>query len=549
MFAYNSYYGRVVTAKNIKIVRDNETIQKVLDSITDASDSNRYMVFVPPGHENERFIYPHKKAQYVKLQYLANPEGKFQYELWDGCEDLTDWSASNATLELDETNATQGNYCIKVTASGSGNVKIKKDGEFDFSNYQGLMIDVKCKLYDIKSVYLHFFSVSNNWAKPYWYSYVVFLPADAPLEKGSELINLTLYFNFAKISETIGFDFANFKQLTLTFVPRLSRNISNVYVDNIRLIKTFPYPVFLFRTDDINSSIHSVIEKMNILGLRGCLNVTRMMENSGYTLPYLKRFYNEGWDIVNHSFSHFNFGNIDPDEALVRHEVLGMKRWLEENGFLRTLNLWCTPGHSINSNLVKLLYKEQILPVSGYINNILCLGAGGSDQHSFIGKNFNDNNSHSVILDSLNNFLSYNMHGIVTHLAHTRDDTNYTDEMLQEYLDFIQEHFVIMTYSDILKKIPFDFTKQQLAKHTGYKATLSGDFEYKYGDGEILALDAGGVDRNVTPTNEFPPFCKTTIINTGSTGNLIFDPSGLNLTIQPGQSANVIYDGDQWRQI
>jgi len=82
-----------------------------------------------------------------------------------------------------------------------------------------------------------------------------------------------------------------------------------------------------------------------------------------------------------------------------------------------------------------------------------------------------------------------------------------------------------------------------------YSATLSSNLTYQHQHGPKLFLDANGSDRNVTPEAYFPKGWEALIYNTGSSGNLIFDPSGLNLTISPGSYKRVVYDGSQWRDI
>lgn len=57
---------------NVKTVRDNKSIQSVIDSITDASESNLYVVMVPPGHESETFT----EASNIYVQFNTDSWGK-----------------------------------------------------------------------------------------------------------------------------------------------------------------------------------------------------------------------------------------------------------------------------------------------------------------------------------------------------------------------------------------------------------------------------------------------------------------------------------------
>ena len=58
--------------KNIKIVAPGQTIQSVIDSITDASEDNPYVVIVPPGHEDDKIVLSNSKARYITLIYPDN---------------------------------------------------------------------------------------------------------------------------------------------------------------------------------------------------------------------------------------------------------------------------------------------------------------------------------------------------------------------------------------------------------------------------------------------------------------------------------------------
>lgn len=87
-------------------------------------------------------------------------------------------------------------------------------------------------------------------------------------------------------------------------------------------------------------------------------------------------------------------------------------------------------------------------------------------------------------------------------------------------------------------------------RQQGRSIVLSSHSTFGPEDGNIFKLTTDGNNNyNFNPTGTFTPWTRITVINADDNNTITFDSTGLNLTIQPGQSANVIYDGNQWLQI
>lgn len=85
-----------------------------------------------------------------------------------------------------------------------------------------------------------------------------------------------------------------------------------------------------------------------------------------------------------------------------------------------------------------------------------------------------------------------------------------------------------------------------------YKETLNSNLTIYPNTAQKYLLDANGTDRNIAPatlSDLWPEGYEILITNIGSSGDLIFDPSGINSSILPGESKRFIYDGTQWREI
>jgi hypothetical protein len=63
-------------------------------------------------------------------------------------------------------------------------------------------------------------------------------------------------------------------------------------------------------------------------------------------------------------------------------------------------------------------------------------------------------------------------------------------------------------------------------------------------------VDPGGAHRNYNPSGTFPAGYEVTLVNTADAGeNLLFDTTGINVTVAQSKSCQFIYTGSAWRQV
>ena len=93
-----------------------------------------------------------------------------------------------------------------------------------------------------------------------------------------------------------------------------------------------------------------------------------------------------------------------------------------------------------------------------------------------------------------------------------------------------------------------------VSSHIVSSRTLTGGFENRPVDGPVWRFDPGGLTRNIGTNNAvYPDGYVLTIHNSdqAASSNLVFEPLGLNLTIGPKLTKQVLYDkpNDEWSQI
>jgi len=534
MFAYNSYYGKVFVTDNVIVVRDNETVQQVLDSITDASETNKYLVLVPSGHELEYFDWKPN----VEVKFLDNLDERWQLDELEGWDDLSNWDIGSAYTPTIED--IQGKNWLKVVVSdASGGRSLYFKNVRNLLKYQGFITTVK---FTNKTVSQNFriecyvWDNNNSYIKnSYFDSYGI----------GQHELALFVPFNFDTYkSHYINgqFDWKNIKYIRI-----LLSNIEDgdeILFSNFKLVRTFPYPCLFLRTDD--SSLGSNYNRVRVLKeienrklsiiwaiIAENINWQFGFNNNLPTPEMLQEFQDKSYiSVVNHSFSHPNFhDDLQDNEKDTLFQVEASRAIFERLGLKDALRWWVNPYGSTN------YYLQKYLKEFGYKSV------------------YNTRNVVPLCLPTFSTFLeqTYNLKkgGIATFLFHSYDlgSEEAIEDLLNQIDNILQTHrpISIRDIERLMNNSHEKFSPRQ-TKPTLFQV-LDSDFDMYFYHKQLF-LDPNGTDRNINVQSyELRPGDPALIVNTGSTGNLIFDPSGLNLTIQPGQSANVIYDGEQWRQI
>ena len=136
--------------------------------------------------------------------------------------------------------------------------------------------------------------------------------------------------------------------------------LSNFSYDDLPAVsvdKTKTQVAFIF--DDGWSSVYSSAYPMLMrYGYRGSVAVIPGMVREREYMSYaeLAELYMEGWDILNHSYSHKEGMYFRCDEML--SEYMHAREWLDNHLFKRGMNMGITPLGECNPYLIPLLIKR-----------------------------------------------------------------------------------------------------------------------------------------------------------------------------------------------
>jgi len=519
--------------KNVVVVQKNQTVQQVLDSITDASETNKYLVLVPSGHENEYFDWKPN----VEVKFLDNLEERWQLNELEGWDDLDNWDIGDIFTPSIEN--IQGENWLKLTVTGTSGRSIYFRQCPSFLKYQGLLVTIKFTN-KTTSQNINFewriFDQNSSYIKT------------AILEEfgvGEHQVSFFIPFNYDTyhLSHVNGqFDWENISSIKVTLGGIEAGD--EILFKDFKLVRTFPYPCLFLRTDD--SSLASNYNRVRVLHeierrkipiiwaiIAKDINWEFELNNNLPTPEMLQEFQSRGFvSIVNHSFSHPNFcDDLQDNEKDTLFEVEASRYIFERLGLKDALRWWVYPYGSTNYYLQKYLKEFGYKSVYNSRNVVpLCLP------------------TFSIFLEQ-----TYNLKkgGIATFLFHSYDigSDEEVESLLNRIDNILQTHRPI-SIRDIERLMNNSYEKfsPRQTQPTLYKV-LDSDFDMYFYHKQLF-LDPNGADRNINvQPYELRFGDKALIVNVGSSGNLIFDPSGLNLSIQPGQSANVIYDGSHWRHI
>ncbi len=507
----------------VKVVRDNQTVQQVLDSITDASETNKYLVLVPSGHELEYFDWKPN----VEVKFLDNLDERWKLDELEGWDDLSNWTIGTAFTASIET--IQGQNFLKLSVDDvNGSKNISFNGNFDLRKYQGISLTIKSSSASLNSYIIDINGnfIESVYLRASWETYIdCFIPFNFDKNEGAYCNNI---------------DWENINKFS--FYVDTSNNV-DILIGSLKLVRTFPYPCLFLRTDD--SSLGSAFNRVVVLEelerrkipVIWAIIAGRIGWNESYSMLYpkpelLRRLQNRGYiSVVNHSYNHPNFFDIRDNEKDTLFQIESSRFIFERLGLKDALNWWVNPYGSANGYLIQQLKEYGYKSVYPEYEQVpLCI----TDQNGFNDKTYITKKG-----------------GIATLLFHlTEIDTDEKIEMFLNNIDNILQTHRPISIRDIERLMNNSHEKfsPRQTKPTLFQV-LDSDFDMYFYHKQLF-LDPNGTDRNINvQPYELRPGDPALIVNTGSTGNLIFDPSGLNLTIQPGQSANVIYDGDQWRQI
>ena len=523
-------------------VTDNQTIQSVIDALPAMQGdlvsgiTNPYIVYVPPGHEKEYYSLVRDASdaasdkRNVKVVFMDNPDNKFKTDLFNSCESLDGWVITNAIGSLDNNNQFTGENCIKLINDDSSIVALQQNNmDLDWREYQGILIDVNFSEADFSNVQLRVFDTDNN------YTYI----SNAFL--GTEDFIDSMYFPFTPYSDTYP-DFEHITSIQIKITPATSAQ-KNIYIDNIRLVRTNPASVAILRFDDNKASQWKYINELDERGWKGCFlcrgEYIDVADN--LTNEQLKHMHANGHSIINHTMSHpMPFSEISNMQAL--YEVMANYNWQILNGFKNGFPFFVAPGgdnHPESKRCVRrqggmTLYRNQ----NAFPSDILAL------------------NSPSYSLTKVEEFINSQRGGIVQIMMHDLPDASIA--AYKTALVYIETHFSYVISVDRVPQLfpedwPIKFTPNFTLYDCGKVETLTENTTIKPYEGTEFFFDAGGAVRDIIPIADkgtvFQLGAKIRIINTADDAEtLTFDPLFTSSGAHDGTAnADTLTDsGESW---
>jgi peptidoglycan/xylan/chitin deacetylase (PgdA/CDA1 family) len=73
----------------------------------------------------------------------------------------------------------------------------------------------------------------------------------------------------------------------------------------------------------------------------------------------LATLYNNGWDMLNHTYNHFNLADLDEREQ--SEQMLRGRRWLKEKGFVRGSDIVVFPGGAYNGLTLQIMNEQGLV--------------------------------------------------------------------------------------------------------------------------------------------------------------------------------------------
>lgn len=534
--------GRIVGG-NVCIVPRCDTIQSVIDSITDSSVDNPYVVMVPPGHEKEFYSLVRNAADVasdkrnVKVIFENNPTGEFQFDQFDACDVTTNWVGRSASvLTLDSDHNFEGSNCFKITESTTGNMGIQKTvaALFDIRGYQEVVMDVAFDTAEIKEIQMLMYDEGNAHFNFSRINYT-----------NMGYIRTTVSFPLFFSGTSNAFDYSKVHLFRLTFSRRSGyTGTCTAYVDNIRFMKTTPYNTAILRFDDSTDEHATIARKLlDNKGWKGTFLVTQPTgwgSASKLSMEQIKSMDRAGHDIINHTIEHPVFTSIGVADTW--YNVNGMTSVLEYMGITKTQTIFGNPSGSSNEYLRELLIQSGTTSVyPGY--NLFPASIMGLSDPNF------------TIPTGLQRIVDRNVGGIVQLMFHTiTNETNFLNR-----LDWIAENFSeIIVATDVIDRFPnaYKSTINQ-QKDYGFEDILTDNFRLYFFHGSNILLDPNGVNRKVTPVQSSPngglfnfrPFHKIEIINTADAAEtLTFDQTFNAAGVHDGaNNVDILTDsGESW---
>lgn len=287
----------------------------------------------------------------------------------DGFENVNDWyvGGTGATAVNDTSIFKFGNQSIKLNATGGyGALLLKEHLSLDLSTGDGFplwfYISDVTKLSRIELL----ITSTTNYSK--------YFRADSSTGCLGGLVTgwNSVVFLKSNFSNLYGESWNNLMaRIRLRIYPTSGQNVS-VNFDDLRFgVEGKPKVIITF--DD---GWKSVIEKAYPVLASNNQNAVAFVCSSGnyaqMNVSELTTLFNAGWDISNHSWSHYNLTQLS--QSAMEKEIDRRYDWLVANGFARSAKFFAYPYGAYNDAVIAKL-KER---------HILARGGGFQDRHFYL---------------------------------------------------------------------------------------------------------------------------------------------------------------------
>ena len=509
---------------NLYVVQSGQTIQAVIDSITDAAVDNFYEVRVPPGHETEKYTgKPYiTVVEMGEKQLFSNDYPSNRNILISDFEVVDEWTTwGSPTLSISNTEQVRGDYCLRAITTSDTGFKLYKAGSWDFTGYD---FSIFAKAVNAKIFYLDFYDNASHGA-----TFYLLNNETIPF---SEMFQYQMSKWRPKGGTSSNIDWTNIIQIRIWVVP-VTGETATVYLDNLEAIRTYPYPLAILRFDDgynnCDSNARPVLQSFNYRGILGI--ITNEIGNGAYlTAKQIQNFDALGWDACSHTHTHLHLKNITNSQ--VTQELLVSKRILENLGISRGSRFFIVPygglseytNHALKE--IKKYYAISFLNASAdggvlvYGNNLYHV-----ENVSVTSATLSTTLDMITTLSEQNGLIVLTMHHVLP------SGGNITPTELTELCQHLKDNGVrVVTASELYDDIIQGGTPtvSSLAASTKIviEELMTGNLEFEPFEGDIYYLDPGGNHRNFSPSEAFEIGTEIILINTADAAeNLIFDPT------------------------
>ena len=222
------------------------------------------------------------------------------------------------------------------------------------------------------------------------------------------------------------------------------------------------------------------------------------------------------------------------DDDATYYDVVTMFNWMHHHGLLTKYSTYLGPHYAHNDEVARIMRRMRTINAYPRYSGIPAIDIDVLAPFT-------------SIPTYLQNVVNYNRPGIAILQFYTATDSD--RENFNNFLDWLEDNnFVVLDWFWFFDRCWWlDLNLTLIPSQR--KETLTDNITTEVGE-DTLILDPNGANRNITPSGYFPRGYQLTIINTADAAeNLVFDPSGLNLTIGQNQRAIVVYDGSQWLKV